>query len=345
MSDVPSLVIIGGSNSLLRNGWVDQLKKLHPEPERVVNLSIGAATTAMGIYWLLSSTDLPPNPVIIWEYALNEANYSAHHQPVGVLLYHLRWLFEICARRGYPVLPVLLYNKAEATDEELHPYREKLASLLKRYQLKPVDARRFWRLRFAHLTPDRLYKDNPHYATDTQFPRALAKLVLARAAGAVIPRDTKPGNGLAGRDLRILAPSDSDARAFSNRILSCDIFPLTRSREIQMQGQLLACFLISSPNEAAIVFRSARGRRGPFSAQIGASESGPALQLKHLLLWNPQNPPLEVDGCLTITPRQKPLRGPIVQHTMAWRGPPKGEAEADPSRQGGVIGLLAEVGI
>ncbi|MGX9857613.1 SGNH/GDSL hydrolase family protein (plasmid) [Limimaricola variabilis] len=342
MSDAPSLVIIGGSNSLLQNGWVDQLKKLHPQPERVVNLSIGAATTAMGLYRLLSSTNLPPNPVILWEYALNEANYSAHRQPVQVMLYHMRWLFEICARRGYPVLPVLLYNKAEAIGEEEHPYRERLAALLKRYQLKPVDARRFWRLRFDHLTPDRLYKDNPHYAVNTGFPRALAKLALARAAVAVPPRDTKPGPGLAGRDLRILTPNGDDAEAFSNRILSCDVFPLTRPQQIPMRGRLLACFLISSQNEPAIVFRSESARKGPFSAQISARETGPARQLKHLLLWNPQNPPLEVGEQLTITPQETLLRGPVVQHTMAWNGPCRAEA-AEAVPRGGLIGVLAEM--
>ncbi|ULB12054.1 hypothetical protein ORIO_19755 (plasmid) [Cereibacter azotoformans] len=60
--DAPPIVVIGGSNSLLRDGWVSWLTKLHPRPDQVVNLSIGAATTAMGLFRLLTADDLPPDP-------------------------------------------------------------------------------------------------------------------------------------------------------------------------------------------------------------------------------------------------------------------------------------------
>ncbi|MDB6179394.1 hypothetical protein PAF17_18070 [Paracoccus sp. Z330] len=338
MSHDPSLVIIGGSNSLLRDGWVDQLKKLHPEPERVVKLSIGMATTAMGIYRLLACKDLPPDPVILWEYSLNESHYFEHRNPVRGLLYHTRWLFEICARRGYRVLPVLLYNKAEAEAEEPNTYRQILAKVLRRYRLKPLDARRFWQRKFPDMPVDALYKDHPHYSTETAFPKALTRMALRRAKDATVPEDSIPQRGFAGRDLRILTPPQAKSEPFANRIITCDTYPMTSPLRIPMNGRLLACFMLSSQDQTAINFRSGQTAKGPYSAQISGRDGGPPVLLKHLLLWNPKSPPLEADGELMILPQEMGDQRPVVQHTMAWR-----RKEPLDAAGGGLIGVLAEV--
>lgn len=338
MTDAPSLVIIGGSNSLLRGGWVDQLLRLHPQPERVVNLSIGAATTAMGLYRLLACDDLPSNPVIVWEYSLNESNYFENRLPARVLLYHTRWLLEICARRGYRVLPLLLYNKAEAQEEEPNKYRQMLARALRRYGLNGLDARSFWQRRFPQILPDALYKDQPHYSTETEFPKALAQAVLRRAKTAKVPSLAGEQKGFAGRDLRILAPEQTPPVPFSNRIITCDTYPLTAALSIPMKGRLLACYMISSQTRIAITFETETARKGPYSAQISGHEGGPPVLLKHLLLWRPNTPPLEVNGRLSIVPQDMESRKPIVQHTMAWK-----EKEPRGAVGGGLIGVLAEV--
>ena len=60
------LVIVGGSNSLLRDGWASQLAARCPG-ETMVNLSIGAAPSLMGFYRLLTSDTCPPGSTVIWE--------------------------------------------------------------------------------------------------------------------------------------------------------------------------------------------------------------------------------------------------------------------------------------
>lgn len=339
MSCTRSLVVIGGSNSLLREGWVDKLKWLHPDPDRVLNLSIGAATTAMGLYRLLTCKALPPNPVILWEYSLNEFNYFANRQSARVLLYHTRWLLEICARRGYPVLPVLLYNKDEVTGKQSNKYREMLSSELDRYQLTRLDAQELWRREFAQMPVDLLYKDQPHYSTQTEFPAALARSALKLAESARIPKDSAYKKAFLGRDLKFLAPQMAGGSAFSNRILDCTIYPLTSPLEIETKGRVLACYLISSKGGPAIDFQAENGLRGPYSAQISPRENGPLNQLKHLLLWAPLDPPLVVQDRLTIVPREMGRRKPTIQHTMAWNP----SSEGDASATGGLIGILAEI--
>ncbi|ULB12052.1 hypothetical protein ORIO_19745 (plasmid) [Cereibacter azotoformans] len=277
--------------------------------------------------------------MILWEYSLNEANYFAHGQSEQVLLHHTAWLFELCARRGYRVLPVLLYNRAEAEGSECNAYRPLLTELLVRRGLTGLDAQDLWRRDFAHLPVSRLYKDNPHYATDTGFPAALAWSALERAVTAPVPRPDPAA--FSGRDLSIAVPSGIDHVPFANRILSCNIFPLRTALHVPLTGRLLACYLIASAQEPAMSFRTDDESRGPYSARISPREEGPLRQLKHLLPWSSQIPPLRVRGDLVITIDAKPASKPIVQHTMAWQSgaAPGGTAGA---ASGGLIGLLAE---
>ncbi|QBX35068.1 hypothetical protein E4191_10395 [Paracoccus liaowanqingii] len=334
------MVVIGGSNSLLRDGWVDQLKQLHPDPAGVLNLSIGAATTAMGLFRLLGASDLPPGSVIFWEYSLNESNYLAHGQTAELLMHHTSWLFEICARRQIRVLPVLLYNRAEAAGDEESPYRALLADLLARRGLAALDAQALWKRDFAHLPVAQLYRDNPHYATDTGFPAALARAALTHAASARVPRPDP--STFAGKDLRIVAPQNVAPVPFANRILSCDMFPLRQDLHVPLTGRLLACFLISSPSGPAISFRAGRDSRGPYSTRISSRESGPPRQLKHLLLWSPQSPPLVATGDLVVTLHASVRGRPIVQHTMAWSRRDEDAEASSPAGPGGLIGVLTE---
>lgn len=336
MCTAPYCIVLGGSNSLLQDGWVDHLKKLHPN--RVINLSIGAATTAMGLFRLLTLKDLPERPVIIWEYSLNEANYFAHRQPAPVLLRHTAWLFELCARRGYPVLPVLLYNRAEAAGDERNAYRPLLEELLARYGLTRIDAQELWKAGYSHLGVEQLYKDNPHYATTTQFLSALACTVLNQLHLARVPVPSITDYDFSGMDLEIVFPESTEIEPvpFSNRILDCDIYPLRRALQVKMQGSLLACYLISSEREPAIEFVTETGKIGPYSAQISPKEGGPQRQLKHLLLWSPKQPPLVARAKLTIISKQSWMHKPAIQHTMAWKAP-----GADVG-SGGLIGLLVE---
>lgn len=342
MHETPAVVVIGGSNSLLRDGWVDQLKAMHPRPDQVINLSIGAATTAMGLYRLLSCVDLPPDPVILWEYSLNEANYFANGLAGRVMMYHNRWLLEICRRRGYRVLPVLLYNKSEATGEEQSLYRGALADLLARYGLHSVDAQQLWLRDFSHLSADVLYRDNPHYSTETDFLRALAQAVLEQASQAVIPEAEAQAARYEGKDLQFLMPSAPTPIRFSNRILDCEIYPFADSLRINMSGRLLACLMLSTHREPPIRFETETQKRGPYAVQISRRESGPQVQLKHLIPWNPVNKPLTVEECLVVS-ACKVSRKPVVQHTLAWNGACPPETGADAAARGGMIGVLAEV--
>ncbi|TXH94261.1 MAG: hypothetical protein E6Q73_16215 [Pseudorhodobacter sp.] len=311
------------------------MKRLHPNPDNVINLSIGAATTAMGLYRMLNHPDLPQNAVVLWEYALNEVNYCARRQPAPVILQHTAWLFELCARRGYPVLPVLLYNQSEAVGVQKSAYRPLLDALLTRYRLGRVDAQALWKSGFKHLAADQLYKDEPHYATTTDFLSALATNVLDQLHLARVPSLKGGVSEFASWTLELVRPTvtaTAQPMMFSNRAISCEMFPLQNDLQLQAHGRLLASYMISSAYEPPISFVSESGTRGPYSTQINPRAKEPQRQLKHLLLWSPRQEPLNVGKNLQISIQPRP----IVQYTMSWRTPPKDHAH------GGFIGVLME---
>lgn len=211
---VPSIVILGGSNSLLTDGWVDRLKAIHPNSDGILNLSIGAATTAMGLYRLLSCTELPEDPVIVWEYALNESNYFTRLRSSAAMLHHLEWLLELCARRSYRVLPLIMHNRSEAGANEDNAYRRRLAETLAAHRLIPLDLRQFWREGFSHLDTSTLYKDEPHYSTATGFLPAVADAVMAQADRARVPDGAaRTRQRFADRDLKLVCPDGAGERS------------------------------------------------------------------------------------------------------------------------------------
>ena len=77
------IVIIGGSNSVRKSGYLPFLKR-HLEslgaPE-IVNLAVGACSSAMGIGRLLEHGHLlEPGTVVIWEYALNDQGFCGYYK-------------------------------------------------------------------------------------------------------------------------------------------------------------------------------------------------------------------------------------------------------------------------
>lgn len=335
-----AIVVVGGSNSLMKDGWVDKLRSVHPQPDNVLNLSIGAATSVMGLYRLLTVEKLPEDAVVLWEYALNESNYYTHRQPLAVLQRHLEWLLEICARRKLPVVPVVLYTKTEAGNGVQNPYRRLLADVIERYGLTSLDAQRLWKSDFAGIEIDELYRDDPHYSTRTPFLAALSQRALELAETAQVPngRRVEGSDGFEGKDLSIVFPISGASARFANRILDCTIYGYEKVIEFHVQGRPLACYLIASRNDPDIEITSQERSIGPYSARITPAASGPQRQLKHLILWSPDRPSFESSGRVIVAPSAMTRGRPIVQHTMS------GRPYIDGASKGGVIAMLVETG-
>lgn len=284
------LYIIGGSNSLLKEGWTAQLVKLEPEL-RVTNLSIGAATSLIGIYRILAG-EIPDGATVVWEYALNEQNHFTAGQSIESLIYHLDWFLELCARRGIAVLPLIFWNREEMFDKAPVEYRQALRSCLQHRGLKMIDmkpiARQFSQVRERPIQS--FYQDRMHYRIGGGMPRRIATAVRNRLSEAAVPMRHAD---FAQRGLSLHHPDRKPDEAFANRILMADLYPTHEGLTFDVTGHLLCCFLMSGDGGRALTVSADGVFTGRYSTRCPKTEGRQMRLMKHLVLWrNKDNMPI-----------------------------------------------------
>lgn len=278
-----SVYVIGGSNSLLRDGWVDQLVKLAPEFE-VVNRSIGAATSLIGIYRILQN-EVPDGATVVWEYALNEHNHFQSGQSIESLIYHLDWFLELCARRSIAVLPLVFWNRDEMADTSPAEYRDALRSCLSRQGLEQIDMKPILRqFSVRREKPiERLYENRAHYRIGSGVPRRIATAVKNRIGEARIPTGVP---ALQGRSLSIHRPDGLPDEHFSNRVLQTELYALDGPIQIKASGTPLCCFLMSGDAGRPITVAADGAPIDDFSTRFPPGKTKLTRLMKHLVLWS-----------------------------------------------------------
>lgn len=110
------VVISGGSNSVRKRGWTADLVRRLPAETAVVNLSVGASTSTMGAWRVMTVGGLGPGDVLVWEYAVNDRNHIGKSgTTAATLLRHVEHV--ICAVRDADarMLAVGLVSQRQAT--------------------------------------------------------------------------------------------------------------------------------------------------------------------------------------------------------------------------------------
>ncbi|MDI7862104.1 hypothetical protein MRS76_09055 [Rhizobiaceae bacterium n13] len=340
------IAILGGSNSLLKSGWVDCLTARYAEGVDVQNLSIGASTSAMGIFRYLSALDRSDDRILVWEYSLNEENYFRRGQSLQSILFHAEWILHLCAREKRKLLAVLLYNRREEEKGILSAYRDALRTLFERYSIEVVDAQELLYAIAGTDKPDLdfWYKESAHYSVETSFMPILAEAVFHGLAVARCPAVAATDHErFDGRDLALCYPSGDKGVPFRNRILTCTRYPIIDDVIIPAQGKLLACILVTSNNaEAALVIADDR-QKGPYSTQVPGGPSAPKFLLKHIILWDSFDDMLTARHEVKIVDARRALGlkrmgKPIRQSTFCWDG------AKDAVREDSVVAVIVETG-
>ena len=70
----------------MKTGWVSRFRAHAPD---LVNLSVGGTTSITGLFRVMTTPQIGPGDVVVWEYALNEANHIRRGRPPRLLLEHL----------------------------------------------------------------------------------------------------------------------------------------------------------------------------------------------------------------------------------------------------------------
>lgn len=332
----PRVLVLGGSNSMILNGWVNLLRRDYSALADITNLSIGASTSTMALYRLLAEGGRAPGAPVVWEYGVNEYNHMLHGQTLPSLLYHLEWLLQICIREGRPFVPLLLRNKSQAAMPDDDPYIGAVRDLFVSYGLAPIDANHLRRV-LARGEPglECWYSDPAHYSTETELPRRIAEAVLLALDTAKVPvSPTDREARFTAVDL-VLCEPEGRREAFSNSFVTCGYVPFEERPSVPVDGRALAAVIISSSSGPNIEFHDDETSFEVFATQLQEGPGIPARQLRQLVFGAEFGGFSPVNGKLGLRIETRHRR-PMVQN-MYVQAPPPSQLHSN-----GLVALLCE---
>lgn len=161
-----NILVIGGSNSLLKNGYVHHLEQALA-PVQIRQISVGATSTLAGIGRLFDTAGQQDVDVILYEYSINDAGHFAWRPDGG-----RSWLLSLhllvkAAAQLYPnavLVPLVFAMRRFASLAESDPFYALQTETFAALNLPFIDMRRWFAEFFICGTPDWLYGDEAHYS-------------------------------------------------------------------------------------------------------------------------------------------------------------------------------------
>ena len=336
---LPALVL-GGSNSMLQGGWVNLLRRDFGALADIANLSVGACTTAMGLYRFLSTSDRPPEAAVFWEYGVNEFNHLQGGQSLESLLYHVEWLIQLCIRERRPLIPVLMRTRTQAGLAE-DPYLSHLRRLFASYRIPVLDVHNLLSV-LARGTPDanEWYSDDAHYRVDKPLPLRVAEyaMVMHRQARPPVQVPDRAAH-FDSRDLTLLRPDTPGNAVFDNSIMRVPFTPFGATPTVTVNGRVLAAAIVTSGSGPAIEIDLGQDRVSePISTQVAYGPGVPVRQLRQLIMGGAADG-IEAQGPVTLRPATV-AHDPTIQTMYCWTTP---NEQAPAALQGnGLAALICE---
>jgi hypothetical protein len=238
------ILVVGGSNSLLRDGYVYHfMRKMESEygNVKITNRSAGGTTSITSLALLDKIKDRPD--LILLEYSLNDTGHI-NHLPDA---YQKKWemlelFYGFVAERfeGVPVLPLLLASEPfYDLDVTNNVYRAE-KDFYNQHGMIDHDMRQEFNEFFGGEKPSFLYSDLAHFHRG--FASALIGRTLAQTAQRILsmPSDTNVYAGPSRRPLKII---QADA------IAGMASLPIDRAANSHLQ---IDCVVISEDTPAVV---------------------------------------------------------------------------------------------
>lgn len=177
------ILIIGGSNSLLKGGYVHHLAQSlqgYAEAE-IVQISVGATTSLSAIGRLHETFDGRPADIILYEYGINDTGHFAQRADgAASWLMCLHLLLKVAARL-YPsavFVPLVLAQQHHFSANAPHPIYDAQIRAYQELALPYIDIRAWMSALFLGRAPDWMYRDAAHY--DTPHATAIIGALVAQ---------------------------------------------------------------------------------------------------------------------------------------------------------------------
>ncbi|WP_313350195.1 hypothetical protein [Paracoccus sp. (in: a-proteobacteria)] len=234
-----SIFIVGGSNSIYRDGWSSEISGAH-------NLSVGANTTLCGIFRCLLDDGPQSGDTIIWEYALNEIVHVRELYAQETLLRNLEHFLRLAGRNNWKVLPLLLVPRQEEIYDIIPDYYYHAIDLFKHYGLNTVDVSAEFRNRFGSV-PSSHYSDPVHFRRDADVTGEIGRMVKNALPDAMSPREPNPIRTSGD----IVALNLERSSRFANSLMSIPLTEMPLSIHMEGSGVIRSVVVICKQEDAS----------------------------------------------------------------------------------------------
>lgn len=253
-----TIYVCGGSNSVRKGSWVNHF------PHEVSNISIGAATSIMGVYRAIFTKDIGAGDTLIWEYALNDSNQTlglGRSYTVDELLSYCEMLIRHCAERGARFVALILTPRRRERQDKTDVYRLRLMKMLRYYDIRFVEVsrelRKKWQL--AQL-PDSDFFDDLHYALDGRVVQYIANRTERICATKFdpVPAGRHPMFLKQGKGVKLVSSFNGlePQGHFGNNLMKLAVhdtisLPLT-SEPLDYTGRVVGIFMVVSSSSGVL---------------------------------------------------------------------------------------------
>lgn len=232
------IIVVGGSNSIIHDGYVGRLRAARPDLT-IVNRSAGSVSSMMGFARLFCFGPLNADDVVIWEYALNDEHEIAVDRAmnVGLALKYVELTLRHALRAGARFLPVIFRPRVFANSEVYSLYRLGLVDLFDRYGILAVDANALYAESHGGADiPREDYRDPWHFAASCPAPALVAERLVALLSDPELPTGYLPPPCLAPPDGYVQVVKDFEGltpETYENSLISERLWrPEPEDREI-----------------------------------------------------------------------------------------------------------------
>lgn len=333
-----TIFVYGGSNSLRKDGWTAALAQRLPE-RRIVNRSIGAATSLMAIFRLLTNGDEGPKAgdTVIWEYALNEAAHCARGYDADIAMRNVKRFIAECGRRDLKLVAAIFTPRPDELAEERHPYYTQLHTVLQTHAIASFDVSVAWRAaKGVRHMPKSLFSDANHYGDDPVLTDFITDGVIAAIGAASVPQE-QPLTGMGRLAVRLF----DEGTVYQNALISVPVAPNPSIMALDMEARVIGVVALAHPSSnCAIRLELTRlGHSGQW-VNISTTASGKADKtiLKVLSLEAAVSAPWDVEPGDFVNIRSLVEPAPVYAENHVRRSLPR----LDPAPPAAFIGLVLE---
>ena len=270
-----NLCVIGGSNSVMRHGYVPplvaQIENVMGLQVNLKNLAIGGTFSQFGLWQLLAKKSHRDADVIIVEYGLNDSELAT-----SATVRQWAKAYEGLIRRirheapQAQIICPLLFSRHRAVASGLSSLSSGVVMINKRYEVATIDVPAEIA---AKAPPDYWsvardwYADGSHYARPFQV--MIAELIVAEirsGAGRSHRRNVPPishdhfadvRSAAEDRILQTLIPEGIPTETFRNSVISETAYVITPGNMLQLRvtGEIVALIIVSTRNDGVVAYR------------------------------------------------------------------------------------------